>query len=396
MDNVTHSLLGVLLARAVDPWIGARRGALWAAILASNIPDADLLLNAVFDDAKLGYLVHHRGHTHTLVGALPLALGVAAVARWRDPEAPFGRLVALAIGAAALHLGADAWNNYGVHPFWPFDDRWYYGDFVFIVEPWLWAALLPLAWDTFRGRATRVGLAGLGLAMTALAAAAVGPVAAVAFAAVLGALGLIQRRGGGWGVPAVGVLAVLGGFGAGSRAAEATVRAAMAGARPGETVLDVALTPTPGVPWCWSGLVASRDADAYHARSLVLSQLPALTPPAACVIRRGSGERTAPMRPPDLEGGDGLGWGERFEAPFAELVTLAREECRVDAFLRYARVPWWAQEGDRLVLGDLRYDFEPELGFAEVETRRTDPPDRRGCDHLPPWRSDVARAFTGG
>jgi hypothetical protein len=47
------------------------------------------------------------------------------------------------------------------------------------------------------------------------------------------------------------------------------------------------------------------------------------------------------------------------------------------------------EDGQRLVVGDLRYDFEPELGFAEVETLRTMPPDARGCEHLPPWRSVV-------
>ena len=28
-----------------------------------------------------------------------------------------------------------------MHPFWPLDNRWFYGDAVFIVEPWLMIAL---------------------------------------------------------------------------------------------------------------------------------------------------------------------------------------------------------------------------------------------------------------
>ena len=31
-----------------------------------------------------------------------------------------------------LHLGMDFLNSYGVHPFWPIQNRWVYGDSVFI------------------------------------------------------------------------------------------------------------------------------------------------------------------------------------------------------------------------------------------------------------------------
>src|SRR5690606_16081369 len=34
--------------------------------------------------------------------------------------------------------------NYGVHPFWPVDNRWFYGDTIFIWEPLLWIAATPL------------------------------------------------------------------------------------------------------------------------------------------------------------------------------------------------------------------------------------------------------------
>ena len=38
-----------------------------AGIVAANLPDLDLFYTAV-TPAPLGYLLHHRGHTHTLVG----------------------------------------------------------------------------------------------------------------------------------------------------------------------------------------------------------------------------------------------------------------------------------------------------------------------------------------
>src|SRR5687768_1114261 len=53
-----------------------------------------------------------------------------------------------------LHIAMDFGNNYGVHPFWPLDNRWFYGDSIFIIEPLFWAACAPLAF-IFRTRPAR-------------------------------------------------------------------------------------------------------------------------------------------------------------------------------------------------------------------------------------------------
>jgi len=388
MDNVTHALIGVLLARAALPWIGSLRGALWAAVLASEGPDLDLVLTPFFEDQRLGYLVHHRGHTHTLIGAAMLAFGAAGFAAWRDPAARRGPLVALALVGAFLHIGADAWNNYGVHPFWPLDATWRYGDMVFILEPLLWFALLPVAF-TIASRRVRVALGGLGVVMAGVTGVGLGPAAAIGWALGTGALTALQLRRDRLLLPAALAIGALIAFGAASRATDAALRARLGADRPGEEVLDVVLTPRAATPWCWQGFVLSRDTTTYRARAMSHSLAPALTSPADCLLARGDGRRTAPSLPPDLADGGGTIWREVYAAPVASLVALAAEECRVDAFLRFARAPYWLEDGQRLVVGDLRYDFEPELGFAEVETIRTMPPDARGCEHLPPWRSVV-------
>src|SRR5690606_3787254 len=60
---------------------------------------------------------------------------------------------ALAVaGGFGLHLLMDYLNSYGIHPFHPFDSRWYYGDLIFILEPVFWIALgVPLAMAVRRG-----------------------------------------------------------------------------------------------------------------------------------------------------------------------------------------------------------------------------------------------------
>src|SRR5688500_2848451 len=83
MDNVTHTLTGLIAADAVlllrgrgargSPAPGFRAAALWTSALANNGPDFDFLYAGI-TEGKLGYLLHHRGHTHTLVAALPLTL----------------------------------------------------------------------------------------------------------------------------------------------------------------------------------------------------------------------------------------------------------------------------------------------------------------------------------
>ena len=61
---------------------------------------------------------------------------------------------------------------------------------------------------------------------------------------------------------------------------------------------------------------------------------------------------------------------------------LAQRSCTIRAMLRFARVPWAMPNGANWIVGDLRYDREPELGLAELETNLLD----EQCPaHVPPW-----------
>ena len=39
------------------------------------------------------------------------------------------------------HTFMDFTNNYGVRPLLPFSSRWFYGDIIFVVDPWIWLIL---------------------------------------------------------------------------------------------------------------------------------------------------------------------------------------------------------------------------------------------------------------
>lgn len=64
--------------------------------------------------------------------------------------------------------------------------------------------------------------------------------------------------------------------------------------------------------------------------------------------------------------------------------------------MQFARVPFAVRRERRQVLGDLRFDREPELGFAEIEL--SDPPPER-CTSSAPWvppREGMLRSMKSG
>ena len=111
--------------------------------LAAEAPDLDVLANV--KGSVFGF-AHHRGFTHSFLGVpLVAALVVGFMyglwrlrgRRTRNANLPprWGLLFGFACLAGLSHILLDYTNNYGVRPFWPFYERWYSWDIVFIVEP---------------------------------------------------------------------------------------------------------------------------------------------------------------------------------------------------------------------------------------------------------------------
>jgi inner membrane protein len=64
----------------------------------------------------------------------------------------FRWLLGLSVIGIYSHVFLDYLNNYGVRLLAPFDWRWFYGDAVFIVDPWLWVSLAAGVWLSSRRR----------------------------------------------------------------------------------------------------------------------------------------------------------------------------------------------------------------------------------------------------
>lgn len=141
LEPVTHLLTGACLSRA---GLNRKTGlATLTLVLASEIPDLDLV--TAFG-GSISYLQHHRGITHSLLGAPFVAAGTLAIvygihrlllSRGHKPKlAPnWGLLYLYALFAVLIHLFLDFTNSYGVRPFAPFNHKWYSWDILFIVDP---------------------------------------------------------------------------------------------------------------------------------------------------------------------------------------------------------------------------------------------------------------------
>ena len=141
LEPITHFLTGACIGRA-----GLNRKTALATAtvtLAAEAPDLDVL--GEFKGPVFGF-AHHRGFTHSILGAALVAGLVVGVMYliWRvrgrpikNPNLPprWGILFGFAYLAALCHLLLDFTNNYGIRPFWPFSETWYSWDIVFIVEP---------------------------------------------------------------------------------------------------------------------------------------------------------------------------------------------------------------------------------------------------------------------
>jgi inner membrane protein len=155
MDNLTHSLAGAILGQ-----MGLKQKtalAMPTLIIAANIPDIDAVATLLGGHQHLAI---RRGITHgpPAMIILPLLLTGAMLAwdEWKrkgdQGRAPVnkGWLLALAFIGTLSHPAMDWLNSYGIRLLEPFSSQWFYGDTIFIIDIWIWAALIASVWFSLR------------------------------------------------------------------------------------------------------------------------------------------------------------------------------------------------------------------------------------------------------
>jgi len=275
MDPLAHTLVGATLAETrLKKWSALATPML---ILGANAPDIDSITMLMDRDLSLGF---RRGLTHgvlamavlpvLMTGLLLLFDRITAKLRNRTPTARAGPLLALGTIAVLSHPLLDWLNTYGVRFLMPFDGTWFYGDALFIVDPWVW--LLTATTVALSHSTSRLSIAAwvvFGIALTSLVTGFEGAPAAARLLWCVGVVGIVWLRfAGHWQrhLPQLATLCLSAVITytvvmlAASRLAEAQVLAWLADRN--DSPFTVMSSPTPANPFRRDILVA--DSEHYH------------------------------------------------------------------------------------------------------------------------------------
>lgn len=266
MDNVTHTLFGATLGRAAFPRAG--RGVTAALVLASNAPDADIVMAA---GGTLDYLAWHRGPTHGPLGIIGLAaLSAGLVWAWQrrfdshrsSEHASYRALLLAALAGLVCHVLMDFPTSYGTRLLSPFDWHWYATDLMPIVDVYLLAVLVAgtLVGRMRPGLRTRAAMLAIALMLLNYAVRASAHQWALSATATLMAPVLPER------CPDAGPPSLFSRWPTES----AAHRRAHGAAR---CLVEVAAIPTFLSPWRWQ--IIARNTDSYQSLAIDLWQDPA-------------------------------------------------------------------------------------------------------------------------
>jgi inner membrane protein len=269
--------------------------------------------------------------------------------------------------AAATHPLMDWTNNYGLRPLLPWDGRWFYGDLVFIVDPYLWLVLGGAAFLLTSDRLRRmIGWSLLALLLTFIVVraspqrvAGTGGLTAVRIIWITGVLllaavryaGVQKRLGRGLAVAALSFVVLYWGALAWAhslayRNAETDSRAIAA--QQGESFTRVAVMPTAANPFQWL-CVAETDRAMYRF-----------------FVGTGGRGSTGDSGKPVAEARQYISPTalERYEKPVGQseqLVSEASRDPRAQILLGFARFPMARVDADNCIgqtlvhFADLRY-----------------------------------------
>src|SRR5258706_9308702 len=119
MDSLTHIALGAIMGEAyAGKELGKRAMVIGA--LAQSLPDIDFLMS--FWLSPVDNLLAHRGFAHSILFAtvVSVLLGIVAT-RWGRHSITTKKWIVFFALEISVHLVLDAFNNYGVGWFEPFN-----------------------------------------------------------------------------------------------------------------------------------------------------------------------------------------------------------------------------------------------------------------------------------
>jgi len=372
MDNITHSLFGATISETL--WVSlpettkrnlapqTRRALFLASVFGNNLPDLDFLYAPLMHaNPQLGNLLHHRGHTHTVPIALLqslLMLGICAFfqrfLKRFNFEKEWKYIFWMAFLAPLSHIALDFLNNYGVHPFWPLDNTWKYGDWVFVLEPWAWATLTPFLFllaPTKKGKTFYASLALLGLTLAWSLGVVPSLMCGVLTAwslFLLVSIRLIKDRCKVWATwGALGLMLLF--FQLGHRAALGILKSESTQASE-YRLIDPILSPLPVNPFCWTAVTVEESPTHLRLKKKMVAPFPNLFSTSVC----------SQLRFFEAESKEIL-------VSKNELTKLKDRYCDVRDFLQFSRAPFFWRDETGLYFSDLRFERSNRKSFAQIK-----------------------------
>ncbi|QGW29205.1 metal-dependent hydrolase [Phnomibacter ginsenosidimutans] len=134
MDSLTHIAIGACIGEAMLGKKLGKKAMLWGA-LANSLPDIDFVAGFWMPTAE--ELLAHRGFTHSLLFGLIAtpALALAADRLHRPHNIRMAQWLLFFGVAVGLHLFMDAFNNYGIGWFEPFNHERISFNAVYVADP---------------------------------------------------------------------------------------------------------------------------------------------------------------------------------------------------------------------------------------------------------------------
>ena len=379
MDNITHTLIGAAVGEAFFQVARKKASAdspsrfyfYLISMIANNFPDLDLLYRFL-DTSNLGYLLHHRGHTHTFIWLWPQLLILFLVfwvyLKYKKHEHFKKETWWLFItGAVGLHLHIlmDYFNSYGVHPFHPFNNEWFYGDSIFIIEPLFWALCVPLMLMSAKSKwkylvlLPTVTIFSVGLYFQAFSWLSLCIFGFTLLTATFLMLKLSELKR-----PfacILGFFVVISVFSVYRSVAYNTVISETKDERIGN-VIDVVLAPLPSNPFCWTVIFLDGNKENYRIHRGILNLLPKIS---GCPDLATMATKEVHRVLPEMKNTSYIDWIGFYKTTYGILLEEIETNCELKAWFQFARAPL----RNKHFYSDVRFPGD-ELSFASMDTSK--------------------------
>jgi inner membrane protein len=389
MDNFSHSLTGISIAAGFQaPSPQARRLFMAAGVLSANLPDLDLICSAL-EPGRLSYMVEHRGLSHALVFTPTLALllmaGFYGWTRWRKFQLKLSEWVQLfliCVLGLLSHIMMDFSNSYGIHLFAPFDNRWQYGDILFIIEPWLWVCCLPLFFAVCWPRLKYLVIGFVGMLIGgAIYVKLMSPYIAATMLVCGFLIDFVSRRLSlqKKSALALGAFMIIAGiFGLCASNARRSLTANFDASR-GFELKDLVLSPRPGNPMCWTYFTIERNQSIYRVIAGTYQLAPDWIDQFCGEWKPANGVSLSRVTQSSFLKNPAIREFGEYQTNIETLMAGADTQCLLKEWLTFARVPY--RVGN--IVTDLRFGIRSADNFTTLDVS---PQSRDVClSHPSPW-----------